>query len=154
MKISNLRLRAYQIGLAVLLLVDVTAWSMVLLTPLMVALALLVVAMGGHYFIRDGELIHEMAASKDKEFLVIEGAVHVVRRRQHRAVHPEHAEAPVVIRVRQRVGVVAESSILPTRCRRTASRLPRGSGLPVPHARRRHGLDLPEEILGGESSLA
>lgn len=41
-----------------------------------VSVPLLVVAMGGHYFIRDGEIIHEMAASKDKEFLVIEGAVH------------------------------------------------------------------------------
>lgn len=41
-----------------------------------VSVPLLVVAMGGHYFIRDGEYIHSMAASKDKEFLVIEGSVH------------------------------------------------------------------------------
>ncbi len=41
-----------------------------------VSVPLLVVAMGGHYFIHDGEIIHEMAASKDKEFIVIEGATH------------------------------------------------------------------------------
>ena len=41
-----------------------------------VAVPLLVVAMGGHYFIRDGEVISSMAASKDKEFIVIEGATH------------------------------------------------------------------------------
>jgi hypothetical protein len=32
--------------------------------------------MGGHYFIADNEIHYEVAASKDKEFLVIEGAVH------------------------------------------------------------------------------
>ena len=32
--------------------------------------------MGGHYFIHDGENIYNMAASKDKDFIVIEGAVH------------------------------------------------------------------------------
>ena len=36
----------------------------------------LVMAMQGHYFIRDGELIYESAASLDKEFLVVEGATH------------------------------------------------------------------------------
>lgn len=41
-----------------------------------VSVPLLVVAMGGHYFIRDGEVIHDMAASKDKEFIVVEGATH------------------------------------------------------------------------------
>ena len=30
--------------------------------------------MGGHYFIRDNEIHYEMAASKDKDFVVIEGA--------------------------------------------------------------------------------
>ncbi len=48
-------------------------------TPCAVAstsVPLLVVAMGGHYFIRDGEFIFDKAASKDKNFIVIEGAVH------------------------------------------------------------------------------
>ncbi len=36
----------------------------------------LVTAMGGHYFIRHNELIYEEAASKDKDFMVLEGAVH------------------------------------------------------------------------------
>ncbi len=36
----------------------------------------LVMAMQGHYFIRDGEYIFETAASQDKEFIVIEGANH------------------------------------------------------------------------------
>jgi hypothetical protein len=33
-------------------------------------------AMGAHYFIRDNERMHDLAASKDKDFVVIEGAVH------------------------------------------------------------------------------
>jgi len=37
---------------------------------------LLITAMGGHYFIRDNEIHYEMAASKDKDFVVIEGATH------------------------------------------------------------------------------
>lgn len=41
-----------------------------------VSVPLMVVAMGGHYFIRDGEIIYDMAKSKDKEYLIIEGAVH------------------------------------------------------------------------------
>ena len=36
----------------------------------------LVMAMQGHYFIRDGEYIYESAASKDKQFVVVEGATH------------------------------------------------------------------------------
>jgi len=36
----------------------------------------LVMAMQGHYFIRDGEFIYESAAANDKEFLVVEGATH------------------------------------------------------------------------------
>lgn len=39
----------------------------------------LVMAMGGHYFIRDGEYIFESSASLDKEFLVVEGAEHNLR---------------------------------------------------------------------------
>jgi hypothetical protein len=41
-----------------------------------VSVPLLVVAMGGHYFIRDGEKIYDMANSADKDFIVIEGATH------------------------------------------------------------------------------
>jgi len=36
----------------------------------------LVVTMGAHYFIRDGEVIYENAASTDKDYAMIEGAVH------------------------------------------------------------------------------
>jgi hypothetical protein len=32
--------------------------------------------MGGHYFIRDNEIHFEAAASKDKDFVVVEGATH------------------------------------------------------------------------------
>jgi hypothetical protein len=32
--------------------------------------------MGGHYFIRDSEEFFDMAASRDKDFVVIEGATH------------------------------------------------------------------------------
>jgi len=41
-----------------------------------VTIPLLVTAMGGHYFIRDSEKFYDMAASPDKEFIVIEGASH------------------------------------------------------------------------------
>jgi hypothetical protein len=37
---------------------------------------LLVTAMGAHYFIRDNEIHFEMAASPDKDFVVVEGAEH------------------------------------------------------------------------------
>jgi hypothetical protein len=37
---------------------------------------LLVAAMGGHYFIRDNEIHYELAASPDKDFVVVEGAEH------------------------------------------------------------------------------
>jgi len=36
----------------------------------------LVMAMQGHYFIRDGEYIYESSASLDKQFVVVEGATH------------------------------------------------------------------------------
>jgi pimeloyl-ACP methyl ester carboxylesterase len=36
----------------------------------------LVTAMGGHYFIRDSEIHFERSASRDKDFIVIEGATH------------------------------------------------------------------------------
>ena len=41
-----------------------------------VSIPLLVMAMGGHYFIRDSEIFFDMAASTDKEFVVVEGATH------------------------------------------------------------------------------
>ncbi len=37
---------------------------------------ILITAMGGHYFIADNEIHFDVAASKDKDFIVIEGAVH------------------------------------------------------------------------------
>ncbi|MBX9759529.1 MAG: hypothetical protein K2Y29_12215 [Beijerinckiaceae bacterium] len=36
----------------------------------------LIAAMGAHYFIADNEIHYDVAASKDKDFIVIEGAVH------------------------------------------------------------------------------
>jgi pimeloyl-ACP methyl ester carboxylesterase len=36
----------------------------------------LVTAMGAHYFIRDSEIHYERSASRDKDFIVIEGATH------------------------------------------------------------------------------
>jgi hypothetical protein len=36
-------------------------------------------AMGAHYFIRDNEIHYEMSASKDKDFIVVEGATHGIR---------------------------------------------------------------------------
>lgn len=41
-----------------------------------VSVPLLVTAMGGHYFVRDSEIFFDMAASRDKDFVVIEGATH------------------------------------------------------------------------------
>jgi hypothetical protein len=41
-----------------------------------ISVPVLVTAMGAHYFIRDSEIHYEMAASKDKDFIVIEGATH------------------------------------------------------------------------------
>ena len=41
-----------------------------------ISVPVLITAMGGHYFIRDSEVHYEMAASKDKDFIVIEGATH------------------------------------------------------------------------------
>ena len=37
---------------------------------------LLIAAMGAHYFIADNEIHYDIAASKDKDYVVIEGAVH------------------------------------------------------------------------------
>ena len=41
-----------------------------------VSIPILVTAMGVHYFIRDSEIYYDMSASKDKDFVVIEGATH------------------------------------------------------------------------------
>jgi hypothetical protein len=35
--------------------------------------------MGAHYFVRDNEIHYEVAASQDKDFVVIEGATHGIR---------------------------------------------------------------------------
>ncbi|HEX9369346.1 MAG TPA: hypothetical protein VF921_22125 [Vicinamibacterales bacterium] len=44
-----------------------------------ISVPLLVTAMGAHYFVRDNEIHYELAASKDKDFVVIEGATHGIR---------------------------------------------------------------------------
>jgi len=41
-----------------------------------ISVPVLVTAMGAHYFVRDSEIHYEVAASKDKDFIVIEGATH------------------------------------------------------------------------------
>ena len=41
-----------------------------------ISVPILITAMGGHFFIRDNEVHYEVAASKDKDFVVIEGATH------------------------------------------------------------------------------
>src|SRR5260221_622999 len=41
-----------------------------------ITVPIMIAAMGAYHFIRDDEIIYERAASKDKEFVVIEGAVH------------------------------------------------------------------------------
>lgn len=41
-----------------------------------ISVPILIAAMGGHYFIRDNEIHYEVAASKDKDFVVAEGSVH------------------------------------------------------------------------------
>jgi pimeloyl-ACP methyl ester carboxylesterase len=41
-----------------------------------ISVPILITAMGAHYFIRDNEIHYEVAASRDKDFIVIEGAQH------------------------------------------------------------------------------
>jgi len=41
-----------------------------------ISVPILITAMGAHYFIRDNEIHYEVAASADKDFVVIEGATH------------------------------------------------------------------------------
>jgi len=41
-----------------------------------ISVPVLITAMGGHYFLRNSEIFYELAASDDKDFVVVEGAVH------------------------------------------------------------------------------
>ena len=41
-----------------------------------ITVPILITAMGGHYFIADNEIHYDVAASKDRDFVVVEGAVH------------------------------------------------------------------------------
>ena len=41
-----------------------------------ISVPILITAMGGHYFIRDNEIHYDIAASKDKDYVVAEGSVH------------------------------------------------------------------------------
>jgi hypothetical protein len=44
-----------------------------------ITVPVLFTAMGAHYFIRDNEIHFEMSGSKDKDFIVVEGATHGIR---------------------------------------------------------------------------
>ena len=44
-----------------------------------ITVPVLITAMGAHYFIRDNEIHFDVAASPDKDFVVIEGATHGIR---------------------------------------------------------------------------
>lgn len=44
-----------------------------------ITVPILIMAMGGHYFVRDNEIHYEVAASGDKDFVVVEGSVHGMR---------------------------------------------------------------------------
>lgn len=44
-----------------------------------ISVPLLITAMGAHYFVRDNEIHYEVAASADKDYIVIEGATHGIR---------------------------------------------------------------------------
>lgn len=41
-----------------------------------ISVPLLIAAMGAHYFLADNEIHYDLAASKDKDYVIIEGAVH------------------------------------------------------------------------------
>jgi hypothetical protein len=49
------------------------------LHSLKISAPILLTAMSGHYFVRDNEIHFEAAASKDKDFVVIEGATHGIQ---------------------------------------------------------------------------
>ena len=61
-----------------------------------ISVPLLITAMGAHYFVRDNEIHYEVAASRDKDFVVIEGATHGIR-----AVHRVRDDAGPVLQQRQ-----------------------------------------------------
>jgi hypothetical protein len=44
-----------------------------------ITVPILILGMGGHYFLRDNEIHYEVSASSDKEYVVIEGASHGIR---------------------------------------------------------------------------
>jgi hypothetical protein len=44
-----------------------------------ITVPILILGMGGHYFLRDNEIHYEVAASTDKEYIVVEGASHGIR---------------------------------------------------------------------------
>jgi hypothetical protein len=44
-----------------------------------ITVPILILGMGGHYFLRDNESHYEVSASADKEYIVIEGASHGIR---------------------------------------------------------------------------
>jgi hypothetical protein len=44
-----------------------------------ITVPILILGMGGHYFLRDNEVHYELSASPDKEYVVIEGASHGIR---------------------------------------------------------------------------
>jgi hypothetical protein len=44
-----------------------------------ITVPILILGMGGHYFLRDNEIHYELSASPDKEYVVVEGASHGIR---------------------------------------------------------------------------
>jgi hypothetical protein len=44
-----------------------------------ITVPILILGMGGHYFLRDNEMHYEVSASADKEYVVVEGASHGIR---------------------------------------------------------------------------
>ena len=44
-----------------------------------ITVPILILGMGGHYFLRDNEIHYEVSASTDKEYIIIEGASHGIR---------------------------------------------------------------------------
>jgi hypothetical protein len=44
-----------------------------------ITVPILILGMGGHYFLRDNEIHYEVSASADKEYVIIEGASHGIR---------------------------------------------------------------------------
>jgi hypothetical protein len=44
-----------------------------------ITVPILMLGMGGHYFLRDNEIHYEVSASADKEYIIIEGASHGIR---------------------------------------------------------------------------